>query len=70
MKKYLIFMGMGFEIVGLIVGAFFLGTHLDKKYNTNGLIFVGLSLAGLVGWLIRVVWLINRLQKTEDKESE
>lgn len=69
MKKYLIFAGMGFELVGLILGAYFVGNHFDNKYQTNGLIFVGLSFAGLIGWLVRVIWLINRLQKQEDRES-
>lgn len=68
MKKYLIFMSMGFEIVGLILGSYFIGIELDKKYNTDGLIFVGLSFACLIGWLVRVIWMINKIQKNEDSE--
>lgn len=68
MKKYLVFAGMGFELVGMILGAYYLGAYLDKKYNTGGLIFVGLSFLGLIGWLIRVIWLIKRLQKQDGEE--
>lgn len=67
MKRYLIFMTMGFEIVGLILGSYFLGIELDKKYNSNGLIFVGLSFVCLLGWLIRVIWMVNKIQKEEEK---
>lgn len=61
---------MGFEIVGLIVGSYFLGQILDEKFKTGGLSFVFLSLACLIGWLIRVIWLVNRLQKQEEKEEQ
>lgn len=69
MKKYIVFASMGFELVGLIVGCFYLGEYLDQKYNSKGLIFVGLTFASLIGWLVRVIWLLRRIQKT-DEESE
>ncbi len=69
MKKYIIFASMGFELVGLIIGCFYLGQLLDQKYQTKGLIFVGLVFAALIGWLIRVIWLLRRFQKS-DEEAE
>lgn len=60
---------MGFELVGLIIGCFYLGQFLDQKYQTKGLIFVGLVFASLIGWLIRVIWLLRRFQKS-DEEAE
>lgn len=69
MKKYIIFASMGFELVGLIIGSFYLGQYLDTRINSKGLVFVGLSLACLIGWLIRVVWMINRIQDKEDNDS-
>lgn len=70
MRKYIIFASIGFELVGLIVGCFFLGEYLDAKFHSKGLIFVGLSMACLVGWLVRVIWLLKRMQDEEDKSSE
>lgn len=67
MKKYIIFASIGFELVGLIVSAYYFGGILDNKYHTKGLFFVGFSIAGLVGWLIRVIWLLKRLQDDETK---
>jgi hypothetical protein len=66
MKKYIIFASIGFELVGLIIGCFYLGQVLDEKYHSKGMIFVGLSFAALIGWLWRVIWLLKRLQKEED----
>lgn len=69
MKKYIIFASIGFELVGLIIGCFYLGQYLDQKYNSKGLIFVGLTFMSLIGWLWRVIWLLRRMQKTEEQED-
>lgn len=70
MKKYIIFASIGFELVGLVLGCFFLGQILDKTYKTNGLIFVGLMIASLVGWLIRVIWLLHRIEEADNKVTK
>ncbi len=70
MKKYLIFMGMGFEITGLIVGSVFIGKALDQTYQTKGLFVVGLIVLSLAGWLARVIFLLTKIQKAEEKEEE
>ncbi|WP_413576408.1 AtpZ/AtpI family protein [Bdellovibrio sp. HCB290] len=69
MRKYIIFASIGFELVGLIIGCFYLGELLDTKYQTKGMAFVGLSLAALVGWLVRVIWLLKRMEAQEEKEN-
>lgn len=69
MKKYIIFASMGFELVGLILGCFYLGQYLDQKYQSKGLIFVGLVFAALIGWLWRVIWLLRKMQKSEDDQD-
>ena len=69
MRKYIIFASIGFELVGLIVGCFFLGQILDNKYQTKGMIFVGLSVLCLIGWLVRVIWLLKRFQDEDEKSS-
>ena len=69
MRKYIIFASIGFELVGLIIGCFFLGQFLDTKYQTKGLFFVGLSVLSLIGWLVRVIWLLKRFQDEDEKGS-
>lgn len=70
MKSYIIFASIGFELVGLIVGCFYLGEYLDSKYHTKGLIFVGLSLFCLLGWLFRVIWLLKRTEEQNEKKNK
>jgi flagellar biogenesis protein FliO len=61
---------MGFELVALILGCFFLGEYLDKTYHSKGLIFVGMSFLALIGWMVRIIWLVRRFQKEEDQDSK
>ena len=61
---------MGFELVGLILGSYYLSQYLDQKYQSKGLIFVGLSFACLIGWLVRVIWMLRRFQKIEENQPD
>lgn len=69
MGKYLVFVSIGFELVGLIVGSYYLGQVLDEKYQTKGFIFIGLAVFSLIAWLVRVVWLLKRIEKNEEKAA-
>lgn len=64
-KKTLVFVGIGFELVGLILAGLMLGQHLDKTYDLNGLSTAGISLIVLAGWLVHLVYLIKQFQKNE-----
>jgi uncharacterized membrane protein len=68
-KKYIVFASIGFELVGLIIGCYYLAEMLDKKFQSHGMIFVGLSLTSLVGWLVRVIWLLQRIQDKDDDKN-
>ena len=68
-NKYIIFTGIGFELIGVILGCLFLGKAIDEKFNSNGLFMVSLSMLGLAGWLFHVVKLAKKLEKNENKES-
>lgn len=69
MGKYLVFGSMGFELVGLILGAYYIGGYFDRKYGTDGVIFVVLSFVGLIGWLIQIILLLQKFAK-EDEQAE
>ena len=68
-NKYVIFIGMGFELVGLILGSVYLGHMVDVNYPTQGLGVVSLSLLALAGWLVHVVALSRKLEKNEDSSK-
>ena len=68
--KYLIFASIGFELIGLILGAFYLGNYLDEKYQGNGLYFVVLAFIALIGWLVQIIFFLRRFQKEDEAESQ
>ena len=68
MGKYLVFASIGFELVGLVIGCYYLGQILDEKFQTKGLIFVILTFFAIIAWLVRVIWLLKKFQK-EDEAS-
>lgn len=70
MGRYLVFTSIGFELVALILGCYYLGQLLDAKYQTDGLIFVISSFAALMAWLVRVIWLIKKFQKEDEKNPQ
>ncbi len=65
MGRYLVFASIGFELVGLVIGCYYLSQTLDHKYNTKGLIFVILTFIAIIGWLARVIWLVRKIQKED-----
>lgn len=59
-NKYLVFVAMGMELVGIMVGCLLIGQKIDEAYNTKGLAMIGLSMAGLAGWLYHIVLLAKK----------
>ena len=68
-KKYLVFTGMGFELVGIILAAVYIGHYCDEFYGTKGLGVVGLSVLGLGGWITHVVVLSKKLDQEPDTKE-
>jgi len=65
-----VFVGLGFELVGLILGAFALGQQVDKYLHWDGLGVVGLIVAVMLGWMYHVVVLLKRYAETTDDEGD
>lgn len=65
MNKYLIFVGVGFELIALIVLSVFAGEALEAKWPTKGLWMAGLILLSLVGWMVHLLYLLKVTQKTD-----
>jgi hypothetical protein len=64
--KPLIVAGFGFELVVLILGTVWLGPKLDEHFQTQGIIFVVLLIVVLVGWFLRLIFLLQKW----DRDSE
>jgi MFS-type transporter involved in bile tolerance (Atg22 family) len=63
------FAGIGFEIVGLMVGAVLIGQYLDERFNAKGMITAGFVILALTGWLIHVIYMLKSFSG-EDKADQ
>ena len=68
-KKASIYMALGFESIGLIMGGLFLGSWLDNRYSWNGLGAVGGAMVGLVAWVTHLLIVVQHLAKTEETDN-
>ncbi len=71
MKKssLLVFAAMGFELVGVIIACAYIGSLIDEKLQSKGLALAGLSMAGLVSWLVHLTILVQKVQKDSSGDS-
>jgi hypothetical protein len=63
------FVGIGFEIVGLLVFAVLFGDYLDTYFAAKGLITAGLVVLALTGWVIHVVVMLRGFEKDTEGEQ-
>lgn len=63
MKPGMIFMGMGFELVGLVIGCIYLGSVIDERFQWRGYATVGLIVISMVGWIVHLIVLLKRYQQ-------
>lgn len=68
MQKGIVFIGMGFELLGLILGGLFLGTAIDKEMNWPGYGLAVCVVAGLVSWIFHLVIMLKKFM-TEDTDD-
>ncbi len=67
MKKYLVFVGMGFELIGIVLATVWIGMWIETKMPMRNLWPVLLVLLGLAGWFYRVILLLKNINKQNEK---
>lgn len=67
-NKYLVMIGIGFELGALVVSFSWIGHIVDQTMKWPGYALAGMSVVALVSWLIHVVFLFNRIS-ANDKED-
>ena len=70
MKSGLVFAGMGFQLVGLILAAVYIGGIIDKSLNSGGLGIAIMIIAVLIGWFVHLLFLLKKFMKDEDDEGK
>ena len=69
-SRYLVFLSMGFELVGLVLASVFLGQKLDEMWGTKGIVLLVLTLACLGGWMVHLVFLLKQIERAEERDSK
>ena len=67
-NRYLVFVGMGFELIGVIIATLYLGKALDENFGTRGAGIALMPMLGLVGWIVHIVALTKSVEKEDLKE--
>lgn len=68
--KYLVFMGSGFELIGLLVAGIYLGNILDNHFGKKPLFLIGFLLLGILSWGFHFFVLLNRLNKSAGLDQD
>jgi len=62
-NKGLVFIGVGFEAVGVVLASVWLGDILDKTFQTKGLFTIIITFIGLGGWFAHVLFMLKKMNK-------
>lgn len=65
MKKYLVFAGIGFELIAAILLADWVSVELEKKFDSKGMISLGIYFLVLIAWFVHIFFLLKKVQKNE-----
>lgn len=69
-NKFIVFTGLGFEMVGLVLGSMWLGSMIDAYYHLPGLGTAGLIILTMVGWIYHLVFMLNRMMKEMNQAED
>ncbi len=69
MDRGLLFLGIGFELVAMCVGGYFLGRQIDEYMGWNSRASVFLVLILLIGWFVHLFYLIRKFEQDEDPKT-
>jgi F0F1-type ATP synthase assembly protein I len=68
-NRYLVFMSMGFELVGLVLGALWVGQKMDQYFGTKGIMLIVMVFGCMTSWILHLVFLLKRIESLEEKDS-
>ena len=69
-KMMMPFIGVGFELFILCIGALYLGEILDKKFKLGGLGTIGLFIVVMASWLFHLTVLMKQVKKNLEIEDD
>ncbi|NUM59563.1 MAG: AtpZ/AtpI family protein [Bdellovibrionaceae bacterium] len=70
MNKYVLFIGIGFELIGLIVVSLLVSNYFEEKYQTKGTLTSVVILIALIGWFIHIYFLLSKVNKATEVDKK
>jgi hypothetical protein len=71
MKGGMAFIGIGFELVGVVLASLYIGTVLDAHFQgLRGMGVPGAVLLGSIGWFVHLFYLVAAVQKNDDEREQ
>jgi hypothetical protein len=69
-NKGIVFLGIGFELVAMCVGGFYLGAYIDQYYGWTAFASTYLVLALLLSWFLHLFYLLRKFEKDGENGNE
>jgi F0F1-type ATP synthase assembly protein I len=60
MNKGMVFIGVGFELVAVVLAGIYVGQAIDKWFGSNGIATMLLMLLMLAGWFVHLFVLLKK----------
>ncbi len=68
-NRGIVFAGLGFELMGLILTCLYLGQKIDEYYQSKGLGLISLVILGIVGWFYHLIILLRKFVAEDNEPS-
>lgn len=70
-NRGIVFLGIGFELVAMCLGGWFLGAFLDDHFgwppNTAG---TWLVLALMTSWFVHLIYLLRKFERDDERDTQ
>jgi hypothetical protein len=60
MNKGIVFMGMGFELLGMVLGGLYVGQAVDKYMEWPGYGVAVFVVSGLISWMVHLIYMLKK----------
>ena len=69
MDRTIVFFGIGFELVAMSVGGYFLGNYIDAYMGWQNTASTYLVLILLISWFFHLIFLLRKFEKENDDDG-
>lgn len=69
-QKGIVFLGIGFELVAMCAGGYFLGEFIDEKMGWKATASTYLVLILLISWFTHLFYLLRKFERDEAQNDD